>query len=169
MIRWCEENWKCYNSKFVTHYSRLHDLWRITNSARLQWNSYMDYSQQANLHHTQTGTVWTINDFNSYLWINSWMVSKFRFCNFSPNFIPSGNEEHKKCICLILGVWVKKKPQGPLNTAKLKWGHSNYRYHQKTQNKLKIKRAFLIFQLYTLRKLNQGDVADPRAPLGNKF
>ena len=60
-------------------------------------------------------------------------------------------------------------PQDPLNTSMLKWGHSNYRYHQKTQNKLKIKRAFLIFQLYTLRKLNQGDVADPRAPLGNQF
>ena len=59
--------------------------------------------------------------------------------------------------------------QDPLNTAKFKWGHSNYRYHQKPQNKLKIKRVFLIFQLYTLRKLNQGDVADPRAPLGNKF
>ena len=24
-------------------------------------------------------------------------------------------------------------------------------------------------QLYTLRKLNQGDVADPRAPLGGNF
>ena len=25
------------------------------------------------------------------------------------------------------------------------------------------------FQLYTLRKLNQGDAADPRAPLGGNF
>ena len=27
---------------------------------------------------------------------------------------------------------------------------------------------YIIFQLYTLRKLNQGDAADPRAPLGKK-
>ena len=28
----------------------------------------MDYSQQANLYHSQTGIVWTINDFSSYEW-----------------------------------------------------------------------------------------------------
>ena len=29
--------------------------------------------------------------------------------------------------------------------------------------------ALFLQQLYTLRKLNQGDVADPRAPLGGNF
>ena len=61
----------------------------------------MDYSQQANLYHSQTGsTVWTINDFNSYESNLEWGLNSGFAIPHQISFF--------------------QDPQDPLNTAKLK-------------------------------------------------
>ena len=60
----------------------------------------MDYSQQANLYHSQTGAVWTVNDFNSYESNLEWGLN-------------SG-------FAIPRQISFFQDPQDPLNTAKLK-------------------------------------------------